>query len=105
MRSRSLNGAISPRPGAAEANERESRPTARIDDALGDEIIGQADELVVEECGGLRGRAAIARLLRQALSDLGAAMFERAAKDRRGLGVSFLPGAGSRDGRQPRGGR
>ncbi len=47
--------------GPAEPDERD--PGRRlVQDALGDEVVGEADELVVEEGGRLRGSAAIARL-------------------------------------------
>ena len=104
MRSRSLNGAISPRP-VPPSPTIDRRWDRFVDQSLGHEIIGEPDELVVEKCGRLCSRAAIAGLQRQPLGDFGAAIFERSAKDRRRFAVQFLPGGVRPAGRQPRGGR
>src|SRR4029078_5211318 len=58
-----------------------------------DEVVRQPNELIVQERGRLRGRAAIARFSTQSFGDFDAAIFERAAQDFRGLGVERLASA------------
>ena len=59
--------------GAAEADQRDAPSIGCVEHALGDEIVGEADELVVEEGGRLGRRPAAAGLVGQPPRDLRAA--------------------------------
>ena len=79
-------------PGAAERDDREVSGRL-LEQPVRDKIVRQPNELIVQESGRLRGGAAIARFSTQSSGDFGAAIFERAAQDRRGLGVERLASA------------
>ena len=74
--------------GAAEADQREPRADRFIGQSIGDEIIGQANDLVVEEGGRVRGRAAAPGSSREPPGNLGAAVRERVAQDVRDFAVA-----------------
>ena len=106
MRSRSLNGAISPRPVPPRPTSASSSSSGSSSRRSVDEVVGQPDELVVEEGGGLGGGPAVAGLVGQPPRDLRAAGRQRLAQDRRRLRLlSFLPRRGRRAGRRSRGDR
>ena len=106
IRSRSLNGAISPRPVPPRPTSAKLAAERLVEHALGDEIVGEADDLVVEEGGGLGGGAAAARLVGQAPGDLGAAVLRAPrAGSRTPRRSASCPGAAPRSGRRARGGR
>ena len=65
--------------GASEADDGKLAGV-RADYAFADEVVGDPHQLVVEEGGGLRSRAAIAGLLREAARDFLATRRERIGK-------------------------
>ena len=78
--------------GAAQADQSET-VDRRIQHSPADEIIGQPDELVVQESRGLRGGAAIAWLVGQPACDLGAAGGECFGENLAGFGCQIVAGA------------
>ncbi len=77
--------------GTAEPDERKT--VERLaDDAPGDEIVAEPNELIVEEGGGLGGGTAVARLLPQPLRDFLTPSIERSAKHPGPFGAKLLAG-------------
>ncbi len=89
IRSRSLKGAISPRP--VPPRPTRATPPAGGSRSLADEIIGEADDLVVEEGRGVCGRPAIARLDGQAARDSARPAASASAKIGAASLAIFLP--------------
>src|SRR5437899_10542088 len=77
-------------PSPAEPDQREPFAARLVNRALVDEIIGEADELVMKESCRLGCGPALARLIGEATRDLGAPFDQRLAKNLRNLGIERL---------------